>query len=59
MRDFFFHIFARKRSALEARSEFSGYRSAQSESAVIADLYREYEHIAVIEIRERNPWRTT
>jgi hypothetical protein len=57
MRDFFFHIFAR-RSALGARSEFSGYRSAQSESEVLADLYNKYEHITVLEIRERKPWRT-
>jgi hypothetical protein len=52
MRDFFFHIFAR-RSALGVRSEFSGYRSAQSESEVLADLYSKYEHITVLEIRER------
>ena len=55
MRDFFFHIFARKRNALRALSEFSGYRSAQSESEVLADLYSKYEHITVLEIRERKP----
>lgn len=54
MRDFFFHIFAR-RSALGVRSEFSGYRSAQSESEVLADLYSKYEHITVLEMRERKP----
>ena len=56
MRDFFFHIIARKVGALGARSEFSGYRSAQSESGVLADLYNKYEHITVLEIRERRPW---
>lgn len=56
MRDFFFHIFARKRNALGARSDFSGYRSAQSESEVLADLYNKYAHITVLEIRERKPW---
>ncbi len=56
MRDFFFHIFARKRSTLGVRSEFSGYRSAQSESEVLADLYNKYAHITVLEIRERKPW---
>lgn len=55
MRDFFFHIFARKRNALGVRAEFSGYRSAQSESAVLADLCGKYEHITVLEIRERKP----
>lgn len=54
MRDFFFHIFAR-RSSLGVRSEYAGYRSAQSESEVLADLYSKYEHITVLEIRERKP----
>jgi hypothetical protein len=58
MRDFFFHIFARKRGALGAREEFSGYRTAKTESAVLEDLYRTYEHITVLEIRERKPWVT-
>jgi len=58
MKDYFFHIFARKRNALRARSEFSGYRSAQSESEVLANLYTTYEHITVLEIRERRPWNT-
>lgn len=51
MRDFFFHIIARKRTALGVRSEFSGYREAVSESEVLANLYTTYEHITVLEIR--------
>ena len=53
MRDFFFHIIARKVGALGVRSEFSGYREAVSESEVLANLYTTYEHITVLEIRER------
>ena len=56
MRDFFFHILARKRSARGVRAEFSGYREAVSESDVLAALYTTYEHITVLEIRERRPW---
>ena len=56
MSDFFFHIIARKRGALGVRSEFSGYREAVSESEVLANLYTTYEHITVLEIRERRPW---
>ena len=59
MRDFFFHIIARKRGALGVRSEFSGYREAVSEPEVLANLYTTYEHITVLEIRERRPWRTS
>ena len=59
MRDFFFHIIARKRNALGVRSEFSGYRESVSESEVLANLYTTYEHITVLEIRERKPWRAT
>ena len=58
MRDFFFHILARKRSALGVRSEFSGYREAVSAPDILANLYTTYEHITVLEIRERKPWRT-
>lgn len=58
MRDFFFHIIARKRNALGVRSEFSGYREASSESEVLSTLYDTYEHISVLEIRERRPWVT-
>lgn len=57
MRDFFFHIFARRRSALGVRSEFSGYREAVSESEVLANLSTTYEHITVLEIRERRPFQ--
>ena len=56
MRDFFFHIIARKRNALGVRSEFSGYREETSEAGVLANLYTTYEHITVLEIRERRPW---
>ena len=56
MRDFFFHIIARKRSALSVRSEFAGYREETSEANVLANLYTTYEHITVLEIRERRPW---
>ena len=59
MRDFFFHIIARKRSARGVRAEFSGYRESVSESEVLANLYTTYEHITVLEIRERRPWRTS
>ena len=59
MKDYFFHILARKRNALGVRSEFSGYREAVSESEVLANLYTTYEHITVLEIRERRPWRTS
>ena len=58
MRDFFFHIIARKRSARSVRSEFSGYREEVSAADVLANLYTAYEHITVLEIRERKPWRT-
>ena len=58
MRDFFFHIIARKRSALGVRSEFAGYREEVSAADVLANLYTTYEHITVLEIRERKPWRT-
>ena len=58
MRDFFFHIIARKRSARGVRAEFSGYREAVSESEVLANLYAIYEHITVLEIRERKSWVT-
>ena len=58
MRDFFFHIIARKVGALGVRSEFSGYREGTSEAGVLANLYTAYEHIAVLEIRERRPWNT-
>ena len=57
MKDFFFHIIARKRSALGVRSEFSGYREEASEANVLATLYATYEHITVIEIRERRPFQ--
>ena len=57
MRDFFFHIIARKRGALGVRSEFSGYREETSEANVLATLYATYEHITVIEIRERRPFQ--
>ena len=59
MRDLFFHIIARKRSARGVREEFSGYRESVSESEVLANLYTTYEHITVLEIRERRPWRTS
>ena len=58
MPDFFFHIIARKAGALGVRAEFSGYREAVSESEVLATLYTTYEHITVLEIRERKTWRT-
>ena len=58
MRDFFFHIIARKKSALGVRSEFSGYREAVSEPEVLANLYAICEHITVLEIRERKSWVT-
>ena len=58
MKDFFFHIIARKRSARGVRAEFSGYREAVSESEALANLYTTYEHITVLEIRERRPWNT-
>ena len=32
---------------------------AVSESEVLATLYTTYEHITVLEIRERRPWRTS
>ena len=57
MRDFFFHIIARKKSALDVRSEFSGSREEASEANVLATLYATYEHITVIEIRERRPFQ--
>jgi hypothetical protein len=57
MRDFFFHIIARKRNALGVRSEFSGYREEASEANVLATLYATYEHITVLEIRERKPFQ--
>ena len=52
MRDFFFHILARKVGARGTREEFSGYRTAKAESAVLEDLCRTYEHITVLEMRE-------
>ena len=58
MKDFFFHIIARKRSARGVRAEFSGYREAVSESEVLANLYTTYEHITVLEMRERKSWVT-
>ena len=58
MKDFFFHIIARKRSALGVRSEFEGYREEVSAADVLANLYTTYEHITVLEIRERKPWVT-
>ena len=44
MRDFFFHIIARKRSALGVRAEVSGYREETSEAGVLANrlLGRKY-----------------
>ena len=58
MRDFFFHIIARKRSALGVSSEFSCYREETSEANVLANLYTTYEHITVLEMRERKSWVT-